>query len=380
MKTKLFMLLCLFSFCTLAQERPKNVAVYVVGADDAEIENEKKILGNELVSAIVKRKKYQAIERTAEFLNEINKEHKYQLSGNVDDEHISQLGKQMGVDLICVLEITEMTGRQYWKYYVQSRLVDVEKALIVKTTAVTLNGPLSIDGISEKANEIAEELFSGEKSTYESRKAGACSLVSVDNTGFTTNVNFQYYLAGLESERLYVSKDTYILDKKTGARYKLLSADGIGIGSWSTVFVQPGCVKFTLRFEKIPSSLTYLDVIESNGRQFYGVSLNKSDKEGFFQFRDEMKILQEEAEKIARAKEGDWYLTVRNTHSSPRKIYINDKYIGLVPGYGEATFNVSTKVYGAVESVQASGYIFTPNKEHAHVSQQYRSAKVSLKF
>ena len=97
MMKKLFVLfLLLGSIHVLAQTK---VAVYIV--ESSVDEGIKKILGSEMVSAIVANKDYQAVERTPVFLEQLSKE-----QGVGDDQQISQIGKQIGVDNVCVVDIT----------------------------------------------------------------------------------------------------------------------------------------------------------------------------------------------------------------------------------------------------------------------------------
>ncbi|GHT15684.1 hypothetical protein AGMMS4956_16190 [Bacteroidia bacterium] len=105
----------------------RKVAVYVTGSGDAGMN---KVLGTKLVSEITRSGNYQAIERTSDFLKELQKEQKYQLSGNVDDDQISKLGKQFGVSLVCVADVTEVMGSKF----LSSRLVNVETAAVVATS------------------------------------------------------------------------------------------------------------------------------------------------------------------------------------------------------------------------------------------------------
>ena len=162
MKTKLLMLLCLFSTFLFAQ---KNVAVYVTG-DEHISSGVKKVFGSELVAAIVKNNDYKAVERTSEFLNAIQREQGYQHSGNVEDSQISALGKQFGVEYVCVAEITDFTtpsmGQALVEYYVQARLIDVEKATIVATAReiLQMSGTFSsVENIVKPAENLAYKLI-----------------------------------------------------------------------------------------------------------------------------------------------------------------------------------------------------------------------------
>jgi len=118
----------------------QKVAVYVTsgkegreGRDGKESAGINKVLGDQLVAAIVKSGKYTAIERTSNFLTELEKEQVYQRTGAVDDNQISRLGKQFGVQLVCVAEVSNVLGQKY----ISARLIDVETAEVINTANAT---------------------------------------------------------------------------------------------------------------------------------------------------------------------------------------------------------------------------------------------------
>jgi hypothetical protein len=100
----------------------EKVAVYVTGSNASV----NKTVGNRLVLNIVKQGKYTAVERSADFLAQLQQEYGYQRSGNVDARQISQVGKQFGVDIVCVAEITTVGNN----YAITVKLIDVETAVI----------------------------------------------------------------------------------------------------------------------------------------------------------------------------------------------------------------------------------------------------------
>ncbi len=118
--------LALTAFALTAFAQQKKVAVYVTG----EQSDLTRILGDQLVSAFSQSGDFAAIERTTAFLSEISKEQKYQREGAVDDSEISRLGKQFGVNYVCVAQISELYGDTY----ISARLIDVESAEIVKSS------------------------------------------------------------------------------------------------------------------------------------------------------------------------------------------------------------------------------------------------------
>ncbi len=138
-----------FSLTVFPQQ--KKVAVYMTGASSGI----SKVLGDQLVAAFSKSDKYIAVERTSSFLAEIGKEQSYQRTGAVSDNDISQLGRQFGVQLVCVVDISDV----FSKKYVSARLIDVEKVEVINTA----NATSSLDSMEELmnvCNTLRGQLFS----------------------------------------------------------------------------------------------------------------------------------------------------------------------------------------------------------------------------
>ncbi|MDR0331509.1 MAG: CsgG/HfaB family protein [Chitinispirillales bacterium] len=100
------------------------IAVYTTGAQTV---NENSALGTEMLSELVKRGAYRAVERSNAFLAEVAREQLAQQSGAVDESQISRLGRQFGVQYVCVADITRAFGSNL----VSARIIDVEKAEVV---------------------------------------------------------------------------------------------------------------------------------------------------------------------------------------------------------------------------------------------------------
>lgn len=145
-----FIIIIFLSFSSLTVfAQQKKVAVYVTGQQTGI----SKVLGDKLVEAFAKSGKYIAIERTSSFLAELSKEQNYQRTGAVDDNELSRLGKQFGVQLVCVADISEVFGQKY----VSARLINVESAEVVNTSNTNSN----LDNMGELlkvADKIAKEL------------------------------------------------------------------------------------------------------------------------------------------------------------------------------------------------------------------------------
>jgi|GEM_PF-3438110 len=121
---------------TFAQQK---VAVYVTGGTDAGIN---KVLGDKLVEAFVKSGNYTAVERTSSFLYELSKEQTQQSTDNAKDSELSRLGRQFGVQLVCVAEVSDVLGEKY----VSARLIDVKNTEVLTTSN---SGSASIKTMSD---------------------------------------------------------------------------------------------------------------------------------------------------------------------------------------------------------------------------------------
>ena len=73
---------------------------------------------------------YTAVERTSSFLDELSKEKTQPNSNNIKDSELSRLGRQFGVQLVCVAEVSDVLGEKY----VSARLIDVETIEVLTTS------------------------------------------------------------------------------------------------------------------------------------------------------------------------------------------------------------------------------------------------------
>ena len=151
MKKSLILLLAILCVSTIWGQTGQKVAVYVTGADGDGI-NE--FIGAYLVDAIVNGSDYQAVERTADFIRELNKEQDYQRTGAVNDDQISLLGQQFGVQLVCIAKVGVMGDRQF----VSARLIDVETATVKSSTKPVI---FTMDDIDISCSAVAISLVSG---------------------------------------------------------------------------------------------------------------------------------------------------------------------------------------------------------------------------
>ena len=148
----------LLLFCLLfpalgvqSQDKPK-VAVYTT---DESGYNIGAFVGDFLINAIVKRGEYIAIERTAQFLSEINKEQSFQRTGAVDDSQISRLGKNMGVQYVCVVKVARV-GAQL---FMSARLIDVETAEVNSTARPVSFNPDNLQDMESSCDNLVASMF-----------------------------------------------------------------------------------------------------------------------------------------------------------------------------------------------------------------------------
>lgn len=188
MKKLIIFIVMFIALNSLAQEKQK-VAIYTT--DDSG-ENIVEFVGEFLTDAIVKRGTYIAVERTAQFLRELNKEQAYQRSGSVDDNEISRLGKQMGVHLVCVVKI----GKGGDQLFISARLIDVESATLQSTARPVRFSIDDWDGIEKSCEAVTTSMF-GEK--------GSSLHGSRTNSSNTTNSNSDFV------EMVFVEGGTFIM-------------------------------------------------------------------------------------------------------------------------------------------------------------------------
>jgi hypothetical protein len=150
MKKPAILLMTLLCATLFAQDLPK-IAVYVTGNVP---EDEKTVLGTRMLASLVNSGRYTGIERTTSFLAEIEKEQEKQRSGAIDDNQISELGRQFGVKYVCIANITPAFG----EFQVSARIVDVETAVVtfIGDAFSPLKTPDDLTQVSEK---VVENMF-----------------------------------------------------------------------------------------------------------------------------------------------------------------------------------------------------------------------------
>ena len=140
--------LIVIPFSAFAQEMRK-VAVF-----DPEGTVEKSLLEvvrEEISSVVVNTTGYTVLER--QLINKVLEENRFQESGLVNDEQVSDIGKRMGADYVFVTTISAL-GRNY---YISCKMIEVSTARIDKqSTGTTTDG---INDIPQTTQYIVRRLF-----------------------------------------------------------------------------------------------------------------------------------------------------------------------------------------------------------------------------
>ncbi len=113
----------------------------------------KTIIREELSSAVVSSNNYTVLERA--LIDKVLEESKFQMSGQVDDNQIGELGKKMGADYVCIASITPMGNN----FYLSFKLVSVTTAKVERQkTGMTQRGGNELMPMSVRlANEMFQE-------------------------------------------------------------------------------------------------------------------------------------------------------------------------------------------------------------------------------
>jgi len=261
MRKALIILLSLFAIA-VAQGKPK-IAVYVTGAKEPGVD---KALGTMMLSALVNSGRYQAVERSEEFLKQLAAEHSKQRSGAIESDQIKKLGKQFGVDFVCIADITPALG----SYSVSARIMNVETAEIVAmgNTASQMN---ALSELSDASQRIVAMMFGLQTSAQQARSTqpaqqarAAFAQPSIEGTLVSGN-SLTEKLAMLQ--RSAESHGTYIIEMSANeniAPHTLEYKGGVNI----TIVLRGDNVNRTIRLQShgtmftVSSNVTF--VLENN--------------------------------------------------------------------------------------------------------------------
>ncbi|GHT16357.1 hypothetical protein AGMMS4956_18600 [Bacteroidia bacterium] len=212
MKKVFTFLLAALCAASVAYGQKQKVAVYVTGGAEA---GDNDMLGAQLTDAITASRNYVAVERTADFLQQLKKEQKYQRTGNVDDDQIAKLGRQSGAKYVCVAEMMSVEGS---RYFITARLIEVEKASVVATAdgAEPITDLPTLQSVSKS---VADLLL---KDAAKNKSGIAKARVAVYVTGASENTG---KVLGAKLVSAITKSDKYAAMERTAAFLKKLNEE-----------------------------------------------------------------------------------------------------------------------------------------------------------
>lgn len=114
-------------FAEGAYAQTKKVAVYVEGKINSEY---KSIVSDAVLSRMSGNKTYAPFERNEAFIEALNKEQDYQLSGEVPEKEIRKVGERFGVDYVVAINVIIDNDEIC---YMSAKLINLESGAIIKT-------------------------------------------------------------------------------------------------------------------------------------------------------------------------------------------------------------------------------------------------------
>lgn len=117
--------------------------------------SDKSIVSSAVLARLSGNKEYKAFERNQAFVNALNKEQDYQVSGEVSEDEIRAVGKRLGVDYVIVVNTVVSSDSQC---HMSARIIDLVSGEILKS--VNLTREYTGSGVlSTMANNVAYRLI-----------------------------------------------------------------------------------------------------------------------------------------------------------------------------------------------------------------------------
>lgn len=149
----LFVMIMAFAlFAAEAVAAPKKVAVYVEGDMS---KADKSIVNSSVLARISGNKEYKAFERNKAFVSALDKEQDYQVSGDVPEREIREVGERMGVDYVIVVNAVISSDEQC---HMSARLIDLVTGEVIKSVSIKREYTGS-DVLANMANNVAYRLL-----------------------------------------------------------------------------------------------------------------------------------------------------------------------------------------------------------------------------
>jgi len=131
---------------------PKKVAVYATGQVSSD---DKSIINSAVLGRLSSNNDYVAFERNEAFIEALNNEQDYQVSGEVLEDEIRKVGERLGVDYVIVVNAVISNDEQC---HMAARLIELTSGRILKSVNLKRKYTGS-DVLSNMANNIAYRLI-----------------------------------------------------------------------------------------------------------------------------------------------------------------------------------------------------------------------------
>jgi len=141
-----------FAFASDVMAASKKVAVYVEGQMS---KSDKFIVSSAVLARMSGNKDYVPFERNEAFINALNKEQDYQLSGEVTENEIRAIGERLGVDYVIVVNVVVSSDDQC---HMSARLINLTTGEILKSVNLKREYTGS-DVLSAMGNNVAYRLL-----------------------------------------------------------------------------------------------------------------------------------------------------------------------------------------------------------------------------
>lgn len=121
----IFSVVSIILFNSFEASARRATAVFIEG----DVSNgQEQVINSAFVSRLVKNKQYSLFERNEAFIEALNKEHDFELSGEVPESQIRKVGNKFGVDYVIVVVVTMDEDRTY----MSARLINLVTGQIIK--------------------------------------------------------------------------------------------------------------------------------------------------------------------------------------------------------------------------------------------------------
>ena len=143
-----FVLFLFITVSALAQQERKVAVFDPAGEADRTL---LEIVREEISSAVVNTSGYTVLER--QLISKVLEENRFQESGLFNDEQVSNIGRLMGADYVCVTNISRLGAN----YYISCKMIEVTTARIdMQSTGTTASG---MNDIPQTTQDIVKRMF-----------------------------------------------------------------------------------------------------------------------------------------------------------------------------------------------------------------------------